>query len=116
MEIYRDEYGLANGSGNTILDTQVSELNSQLIIARSELAEVNARLSQLRRLLEGGGQGVETASEVMSSALVQQLRSQEAEAMSRQSELSVELGPKHPRMLQVRLEIERDSRSYSTRS
>jgi succinoglycan biosynthesis transport protein ExoP len=105
VEFYRDEYGLAENQGSTLLDTQVSELSSQLIIARSELAEVNARLLQLRRLLEGGGQGVETASEVMASALVQQLRSQEAQALSRQSELSVELGPKHPRMLQVQAEI-----------
>ena len=105
VEIYRDEYGLAIGSTGSILDAQVSELNSQLIIARSELAEVEARLSQLQRLLEGGGQGVETASEVMASALVQQLRTQEAEALSRQSELSVEYGPRHPRMLQVQSEI-----------
>lgn len=105
VEIYRDEHGLDDGSGNTLLDTQVSELSSQLIIARSELAEVNARLAQLRRLLESGGQGVETASEVMASALVQQLRSQEAQALSRQSELSVEYGPKHPRMLQVQAEV-----------
>ena len=105
VEFYRDEYGLAEGSGNTLLDTQVSELSSQLIIARSELAEVNARLNQLRRLLESGGQGAETAAEVMSSALVQQLRTQEAQALSRQSELSVELGTKHPRMLQVSAEI-----------
>ncbi len=105
VEFYRDEYGLAEGSGNTLLNTQVSELSSQLIIARSELAEVNARLNQLRRLLESGGQGAETAAEVMSSALVQQLRTQEAQALSRQSELSVELGPKHPRMLQVSAEI-----------
>ena len=105
VEFYRDEYGLAEGSGNTLLDTQVSELSSQLIIARSELAEVNARLNQLRRLLESGGQGAEMAAEVMSSALVQQLRTQEAQALSRQSELSVELGPKHPRMLQVSAEI-----------
>ncbi len=78
VEIYRDEYGLAATTGMSLLDAQVSELNSQLIIARSQLAEVEARLAQLRRLLEAGGQGVETASEVMSSALVQQLRSQEA--------------------------------------
>ena len=106
VEIYRDQHGLAEGSGNSLLDTQVSELSSQLIIARSELAEVSARLAQLRRLLESGGQGVETASEVMASALVQQLRSQEAQALSRQSELSVEFGPKHPRMLQVIAEIQ----------
>ncbi|MFC1720146.1 GumC family protein, partial [Pseudomonadota bacterium] len=105
VEIYRDDYGLAVEEGSTLLDAQVSELSSQLIIARSQLAEVQARLSQLRRLLEAGGQGVETASEVMSSALVQQLRTQEAAALSRQSELSVEYGPKHPRMLQVAAEI-----------
>jgi capsular exopolysaccharide synthesis family protein len=105
VEIYRDEHGLAGNAGATILDEQVSELNSQLIIARAELAEVEARLEQLRRLLAGGGQGVETASEVMSSALVQQLRTQEAQALSRLSELSVEFGPKHPRMLQVQAEI-----------
>lgn len=105
VEIYRDEYGLSENSGQTILDSQLSELNSQLIIARAETAEVEARLEQLKRLLASGGQGVEMAAEVMSSALVQQLRTQEAQALSRQSELAVEYGPKHPRMLQVAAEI-----------
>jgi succinoglycan biosynthesis transport protein ExoP len=105
VEIYKDEYGFAQGEGQTILDTQLSELNSQLIIARAEMAEVDARLEQLNRLLASGGQGAEVATEVMSSTLVQQLRAQEAEALSRQSELSVEYGPKHPRMLQVTAEI-----------
>jgi capsular exopolysaccharide synthesis family protein len=104
VEIYKDEHGLAE-PGTSILDAQLSELNSQLIIARAEKAEIEARLTQLQRLLEGGGLGVETASEVLSSALVQQLRAQEAQALSRQSEMSVEYGPKHPRMLQVQAEI-----------
>ena len=105
VEFYRDEYGLVATTGDGLLSAEVSGINSQVIIARAELAEVDARLAQLRRLLEAGGQGVETASEVMSSALVQQLRTQEAQALSRASELSVELGPKHPRMLQVQAEI-----------
>jgi capsular exopolysaccharide synthesis family protein len=105
VEIYRNEHGLADGSGTSILDAQLSELNSQLIIARAERAEVAARLGQLRRLLEGGGQGIETAAEVISSTLIQQLRAQEAQVLSRQSELAVEYGPKHPRMLQVQAEI-----------
>ena len=72
--MYREEHGLGEGQGTTILDAQLSETKSQLIIARAEKAEIDARLSQLNRLLSGGGMGVETASEVMSSALVQQLR------------------------------------------
>ena len=105
VEIYRDQHGLTGGDGRTVMDEQLSELNSQLIIARAERAELEARLAQLRRLLQGGEQGVETSSEVMSSTLIQQLRTQEAQALSRQSELSVEYGPKHPRMLQVEAEI-----------
>jgi capsular exopolysaccharide synthesis family protein len=105
VEIYRDQYGLADTSGSSLADAQLSELNSQLIVARASLAEVEARHEQLRRLLQGTTQGVETAAEVMSSSLVQQLRAQEAEALSRASELSVEYGPKHPRMLQVQAEI-----------
>jgi len=106
VEIYRDEHGLAEGPGMSIQDAQLSELNSQLIIARAEKAEVEARLTQLRQLYEGGGAAVQSASEVMSSPLIQQLRKQEAEALSRASELSLEFGPKHPRMLQVRAELD----------
>jgi len=103
--IYREEHGMAATDSTDILDAQLSELNSQLIIARAEKAEIDARLEQLQRLLQGGAQGAQTASEVMSSSLVQQLRTQEAQALSRASELAVEYGPKHPRLLQVQAEI-----------
>lgn len=106
VELYRDEHGLAENEGSSLLDQELSQLNSQLIIARAERVEVEARLAQLRRLLESGGRGVETASEVLSSTLIQTLRAQEAEALSRVSQLAVEYGPKHPRMLQVTAELD----------
>ena len=68
VEIYRDQYGLADTSGSSLADAQLSELNSQLIVARASLAEVEARHEQLQRLLQGTTQGVETAAEVMSSS------------------------------------------------
>jgi len=105
VEIYREEHGLSEVAGTGILEEQLSELNSQLIIARAERAEVVARLEQLKRLLAGEGTGVESYSEVVSSPLIQQLRVQQAEAMSRSSELAVEYGAKHPRMLQAQAEI-----------
>ena len=106
IEIYREEYGLAEVAGTGILDKQLSELNSQLIVARAEAAEVDARLAQIKRLMSGGREGIETMTEVLSSPLIQQLRSQEIEVMGRMSELSVEFGPKHPRMIQVQAEQE----------
>ena len=106
VEIYRDEHGLTKGAGTGIMNEQLSEINSQLIVSRAERAAAEARLLQINRLTGPGGQGIETSNEVLSSSLIQQLRNQEATVTRRLSELSVEYGPKHPRMLQVNAEIE----------
>lgn len=106
VEFYREEHGLTEGATTGILTEQLSELNSQLIIARAERATAQARLSQIERLVGTDDLSIETAIEVLSSPLIQQLRNQEAQVMRRSSELSVELGPKHPRMLQVAAELQ----------
>jgi len=105
VEIYRETHGLTQGSGTVLLAEQLSELNSQLIVARTARIDLEARLEQVSRLLDNDGQGIESAVDVLASPLIQQLRSQEAEVTSRLSELAVELGPKHPRMLQVNAEL-----------
>ncbi|KAA9133078.1 polysaccharide biosynthesis tyrosine autokinase [Marinihelvus fidelis] len=105
VEMYRAEHGLTQGARGDILSEQLSSINSQLIIARAERAEAEARLAQVNRLVAADGGGVETAGEVLSSPLIQEMRSQEAAVMRRQSELAVEYGPKHPRMLQVDAEL-----------
>jgi capsular exopolysaccharide synthesis family protein len=106
VEIYRDEYGLTKGAQTGLLSEQLSELNSQLIVARAARVEAENRLDQATRLLASRSEGVETNAEVLSSPLIQQLRNQEAQLLGRATELSVEYGPKHPRMLQVNAEIE----------
>lgn len=105
VEMYRAEHGITQGARVDILSEQLSSINSQLIIARAERAEAEARLAQVNRLVGSEGQGVETAGDVLSSPLIQELRSQEAAVQRRQSELAVEYGPRHPRMLQVDAEL-----------
>jgi capsular exopolysaccharide synthesis family protein len=105
VEIFREERGLAEVAGGGLLDRQLSELNSQLIVARAELAEIEARLEQIQLLNVGDSNRVATMTEVLSSPMIQQLRSQEMEALARRSELALEFGPRHPRMLQVRAEL-----------
>jgi succinoglycan biosynthesis transport protein ExoP len=105
VEIYREAHGLTKGTATNIQDEQLSEINSQLIVARADRAQAEARLAQLKRLTGTEGQGMEMAGDVLSSPQIQQLRTQEADVMRRASELSVEYGPKHPRMLQVNAEI-----------
>jgi len=105
VEMYRIEKGFTEGTSGDLLTQQLSAINSQLIIARAERAEAEARLAQVQRLLVAEAEGMESASEVLSSPMIQQLRSQEAEVQRRISELAVEYGPKHPRMLQVNAEL-----------
>jgi len=105
VEIYRQEHGLTKGANSGIMAEQLSEINSQLIVARAERAAAEARLLQIKRLRNQAGQGIETSNEVLSSPLIQQLRNQEAQVTRRLSELATEYGPKHPKMLQVNAEI-----------
>ena len=106
VEIYRIEHDLTEAAGTGLLAEQLSEINSQLIIARAERAEAEVRLAQMRRLLDENRQGLETSADVLNSAIIRQLRNQEAEVLRRRSELAVEYGPKHPRMLQVNAELD----------
>jgi capsular exopolysaccharide synthesis family protein len=105
IEIFRQEKGLDEVSGGGILEQQRSELSSQLIVARAELAEIEARRDQIDRVLAGSG-NIGAMTEILSSTMIQNLRSQELEVLARESELSLVYGPRHPRMLQVQAELE----------
>jgi capsular exopolysaccharide synthesis family protein len=106
VELYRVEKGLTEAAGTGLLAEQLSTINGQLIIARAERAEAEVRLEQMRRLVEENRRGLETTADVLSSPIIQQLRSQEADVLGRRSELAVEFGPRHPRMLQVNAELD----------
>ncbi len=104
VETYRKQSGLLRGRGVTLATQQISELNSQLIVARTKRAEAEARLSQVLNLLRTSG-GVDSAAEVLSSPLIQRLRGQEAQTLRRAAELSQEFGDKHPKMINARAEL-----------
>lgn len=105
VEIYREQHGLTEvKEGSGVIMEQLLAINSQLIIARAERAEAEARLRQIKTLMKGKGAGIATASKVLSSVLIQRLREQEARVTRKASELSTEFGAKHPKMLQVKAE------------
>ena len=105
VEMYRKEYDLTDVKGTGVIMEQLSAINSQVIIARAERAQADARLQQITKLMEGKGAGIESASEVLSSLLIQRLREQQARVTRKASELSTEFGAKHPKILQVKAEI-----------
>jgi len=106
VELYRAEHGLTDVGGTALVTEQLSVLNSQLIIARAERAEAETRLRQVQMLLQQDDAGAEAATRLSGATLIQQLRAQELEAQQRISEQAVEYGPKHPRMIQAKAELE----------
>lgn len=103
-EKYREANNLTSANGVLLSDQQLSELNSQLILARTELAEEQAKSSQARKLQQSG-RGIESAAEVLNNALISNLRQQETEVRREMADLASRYGERHPRMITVRNQL-----------
>ncbi|WP_207459216.1 Wzz/FepE/Etk N-terminal domain-containing protein [Azospirillum sp. SYSU D00513] len=106
VEQFRSEHGLRRQSERqaTINDQQLSEINSRLVLARTDLSQKQARLDQVRVLLRTRG-SVDTSSDVLDSVLIQRLREQEALKSREMSEALKTYGERHPRMLGMRADL-----------
>lgn len=104
VQIYREENNLLESDGMTINDQQISELNTQLILAKTASAQAESRLKQAQRLMRSSN-GIESAGEVLNSELIQRLREQEAEVGRKKADLASRYGSKHPKMINVTAEL-----------
>ncbi len=96
VEQYRSGADLFMGQNNVkISEQQLSELNSQLTAAKAQRTETDARVRQLKRLLDGGG-NLEIAAEVTASPLIQRLRERQVALRARSAELSTTYLSNHP--------------------
>jgi succinoglycan biosynthesis transport protein ExoP len=103
-EKYREANNLTSANGILLSDQQLSELNSQLILARTQLAEEQAKNSQATRLAQSG-RGIESSAEVLNNVLISNLRQQETEVRREMAELASRYGERHPRMITVRSQL-----------
>jgi polysaccharide biosynthesis transport protein len=100
----REQSNIIQTGGGTILEQQISDVNSQLIQARVKKSTAEARLSRARDIMDQPG-GIESLSEVLASGTIQQLRSAETSLRRRKAELSQRYGPRHPQMIQIEAEM-----------
>lgn len=103
---FREENRLIQtGSAGLVADQQLTQLNTRLIDARTELARTEARYSQLSAIADPAVADYEGVAEVLDSTLIQRLREQQSEVFRRRAELATRYGPKHPRMINVEAEL-----------
>lgn len=84
---------------------QLSEVNSQLFIARAQRAEAEAKFQQVESIIRSG-RDIDNMADVLNSPLISSLRQQESEVQRKYSEMLVEFGPRHPKMIQMQAELE----------
>lgn len=104
VEDYRRQNGLYKGASVGVTTQQLTELNTQLIVAQTAKAETEARLSEAQSLKKTGIAG-ESVPEVLNSPVIQSFKQQQVEAERRLADLSSNFGPQHPRILSARAEI-----------
>lgn len=109
---FRRKSGIFESNGNLLKNTELSELNRQLIQTGAVRAEAQARLDSARALMESPA-GIETSSEVLDNPLIRQLREQEVALQRRITELSADLLPQHPDMIALLAELDDLRRAIS---
>lgn len=99
VERYRAESGLTEARvGESLTGQQLSELNGQLILARSNLAEQEAKYRQLQNLA-ASGRGIDSVGQVMANSVVTSLRAQQTELIRKEADYRTRYGERHPLMI-----------------
>ena len=105
VEQFKASQGLFAGTNNVTLNAQqLSELNSQVILAKAQKAEAEARARLIKKMLADGGD-VDATPEVLKSELIGRLIEQRVQVQRQLAELSATLLPSHPRIKQLISEL-----------
>jgi succinoglycan biosynthesis transport protein ExoP len=105
IQNYRESHKLIEAKGTSISAQQLSELNTQIVLARSERLQAEARYKRIHDL-QISGAGLNAAREVLSSTLIERLREQESDLQRRETQLSEIYDDKHPKIISIRKEIQ----------
>ena len=101
---YQTQYSLGGADRDSLIERQLDDANGQLMAARADRAEAEARLQQMRYLISSSGPA--SVGAVLESGMIQGLRTREAEARRELAELSTRYGDLHPEIINIKAEIE----------
>lgn len=113
LEKFRRASGIVEIGRKNVYQSQLADLSSELISARTKRAEAEAQYAQLQKLEASSG-NIESAAAVMDSRLIQKLREQEAQLLRRISEDKTRLRAGHPRMVLAANELTDLRKSIAT--
>ncbi len=101
---YKQAHGLSDNIGISLKIRQVSDLNSELRQARTELRQMESKWKQISSLTRSGNTAA--IATVVNSVLVQTLRDKQVALKARIRELEQEYGSRHPIMADARAQLQ----------
>lgn len=94
------------GGGKLMTEQQVSEINSQLIIARAGAAEAKARLDRIRALMSSPNIADGAVSDTLKSEVIIKVRNQYLDLAQREAMLSLKYGSNHLATVNLRTQMQ----------
>src|SRR5262245_25606384 len=104
VERYKRDHSIVGAGGRLVEEQQLSELNNQLVAAKARTAETKARYEQVLRLQRSGADPGATA-EAVQSVTIGRLREMYAAVARQEANLTAELGPRHPWVIDARAQV-----------
>jgi uncharacterized protein involved in exopolysaccharide biosynthesis len=104
LERVRQGEALVQGRNSQVISQQITSINEQLLAARAHTARLRARVQQIEKLRNGPDES-EESTRIIGSGLIQTLRLEQFRLEREEADLALELGGKHPRMINIRAEI-----------
>lgn len=104
VEQFKATNNIVGASGRLVNEQQLAELNSQLIVARTEATKAIDLYDQVMRLRRSGGEP-DALPEALRSETLARLRAQYAAVRRREASLSVSVLPNHPLQKQIVREL-----------
>ena len=104
IAVLRSQRQFVAGRGAVLTQSELEELNQELIRLASARAKIDAKFTFAKKQLESGGR-LQTFNEVIASPIIAQLRIQEMELTRRVAESAVIYGKLNPRTLAAQKDL-----------
>jgi succinoglycan biosynthesis transport protein ExoP len=105
VQKFRTAHGLISTGDRLVSDQQLSELNSALIVAQSDVVSAQAKLQRINQILQSG-QNDAIVTEVLASSVSNELRTKYLMASKLEAQISARQGPNHAQAVRARGEME----------
>lgn len=104
VQKFKALHGLITTEGQLVSEQQLTQINTQLVIARTETASMEAKYRRIQQIIDAGD--MEGAvNESLSSNVINDLRGKYLEASRRETDISARLGERHSQAVRLRQEM-----------